>query len=147
MPAKGPIPKRSEVRRRTNAPAGGLTRVPVAAAVRVPAAAKGWHPIARDWYRSLKASGQSRYYDPSDWATAKWYAELMSRTLHSDEPNASLVSAIINGTRDLMTTEGQRRRLGVELTRSPVGKSPAALAEEEAAGRVGNVISLPGAGA
>lgn len=142
MPStRGPIPKRSDQRRRANK-TPGLEQAPAAAKVRVPAASRDWHPIARDWYRSLKASGQSRFYEPSDWATARYYAELMSWTLKSDDVNASLVSAIINGTRDLMTTEGQRRRVSLELTRPSTGADDEAA---EAEGRVAAVLSIAGA--
>ena len=138
---RGPIPKRSDQRRRTNK-TPGLVQAPAAAKVRVPAADRTWHKVAANWYRSLKASGQSRYYEPSDWATAYYYAELMSASLRSDEPNASLVSAIINGTRDLMTTEGQRRRVSLELTRPDTGSDSE---EVEAQSRVAAVIAIAGA--
>ena len=117
MPAtSGPIPKRSDQRRRVNK-VEGLQSSPGAARVRVPAASRDWHPIARDWYRSLRASGQSRYYEPSDWQTARMLADQMSRMLLADELNASLLNAIVQASRDLMTTEGQRRRMRLELTR------------------------------
>ncbi|MBQ1164022.1 hypothetical protein KBZ21_39135, partial [Streptomyces sp. A73] len=54
-----------------------------------------WHPIARDWYLSLRASGQAVFYQPSDWAMARYAAELMSRGLNSDRPpNGQYVSAL-----------------------------------------------------
>lgn len=138
---RGPIPKRSDQRRRRNV-TPGLEQAPAAAAVKIPPASRDWHPIARDWYRSLKASGQSRYYEPSDWATARYFAELMSMSLQSGDVNASLISAIINGSRDLMTTEGQRRRVSLELTRAATGADDEA---SEARDRVAAVISIAGA--
>ena len=39
------------------------------------------HPAARRWFESLAESGQSAFYEPSDWATAYVLAETMSREL------------------------------------------------------------------
>jgi hypothetical protein len=134
----GPIPKRSELRRRTNV-VEGLQRVPGAKVVRVPAAVKGWHPIALAWYRSLAKSGQSAFYEPSDWQTARLLADQMSRLLLSDEPNAALLRAILDASRDLMTTEGQRRRLRLELVRDQEQGDPLAVA---AAADVDNILAF-----
>lgn len=139
----GPIPKRSTERRRSNA-TPGLQIAAAAPAVRVPAASKEWHPIAAAWYRSLRQSGQSRFYEPSDWQQARLLAEAMSRALKADELNASLLNAILNATRDLMTTEGQRRRLRLELLREQAVADPAT---DAAVTDVDNVISLAFAGA
>ena len=142
MPAtRGPIPKRSDQRRRVNA-VEGLEQAPGAAKVRIPAADKGWHPIARDWYRSLRSSGQASYYEPSDWQTARLLADQMSRLLYADELNASLLNAIIQASRDLMTTEGQRRRLRLELTREQA--EPVA---DPAAESIASVLAIAGASA
>lgn len=135
----GPIPKRSTERRRVNK-VPGLEQAAGAPVVRVPVASRDWHPIARDWYKSLKASGQSKYYEPSDWQTARFLAEAMSRALHSDELNASLFNAIIQASRDLMTTEGQRRRLRLELERGSA--STVDSESERAAADVANILSL-----
>jgi hypothetical protein len=113
--------------------------VAVVGAVRIPVASKDWHPIARDWFRSLARSGQSRFYEPSDWATAKLLADQMSRMLNLDEPNASMLNGIVQATRDLMTTEGQRRRMRLELERAEPDSDPAL---DEAVADVDNIISL-----
>lgn len=135
MPRSGPIPKRSDQRRRTNA-TPGLQQAPAARTVRVPAADKSWHPLAYDWYRSLKASGQSAFYEPSDWQTARLLAEQMSRLLLSDELHASMFNTVLQGMKDLLTTEGQRRRLRLELLReSGVTESDPGVA------RVDNIIA------
>jgi hypothetical protein len=135
MPA---IPKRSTERRRTNK-VPGLEQVAVAGPVKVPPAVRGWHPLARDWYKSLALSGQARYYEPSDWQTARLLADQMSRLLNAEDPNASMLNAIIQASRDLLTTEGQRRRLRLELTREVATSDPAA---DAASADVDNIISL-----
>lgn len=93
-----------------------------------------WHPVARAWYESLARSGQSAFYEPSDWATAQLLAESMSRelkpqyvgTTKSDDPiyasrppTGAALAAWLKGMSVLLATEGDRRRLQVELQRRP----------------------------
>lgn len=121
MGSRGPIPKRSEERRRVNRPAGlDLLRLPGGrpdVPDDLPAPDPAWHPIAADWYLSLQRSGQAALYEPSDWAKARYVAELMSRTLGDGIPSALLVAALAQSMAGLLTMEGDRRRAGVELPR------------------------------
>ena len=79
-----------------------------------------WHPIAADWYLSLRESGQAQFYQPSDWAMARYAAELMSRGLSLDHPpNGQYVAALNSVMSSLLTTEGDRRRVRIELERKP----------------------------
>ena len=81
--AGGPVPKRSDQRRRRNVPTKAVTRAAAGAALAVaPEADEGWHPVARRWFESLAASGQAVFYEASDWATAFVLAESMSREFH-----------------------------------------------------------------
>jgi hypothetical protein len=83
-----------------------------------------WHPIATDWYLSLQQSGQAQFYEPSDWAMARYAAELMSRGLSSDRPpNGQYVAALNSVMASLLTTEGDRRRARIELERKPAVKA------------------------
>ncbi|MDQ0809821.1 hypothetical protein QFZ63_001535 [Streptomyces sp. B3I7] len=124
---RGPIPKRSEERRRVNkdvgpeliqAPAGGPEGLP-----ELPEPDPLWHPIASDWYLSLRQSGQAAFYEPSDWAVARYAADLMSKVLLSERgPNGQLVAALNSVMSSLLTTEGDRRRARMELERKkPAG--------------------------
>lgn len=135
----GPPPKRSDQRRRKNAPAAGEPqKADGADAVAIPPADEKWHPLARQWYESLAASGQSRFYEPSDWATAVVVAESMSRELLPQglvyqgqvisyelmtvKPGA--LGAWLKAMSTLMVTEGDRRRLALELQRpQPAGEA------------------------
>lgn len=92
---------------------------PGAAVVEVPAADEGWHPVARAWFESLARSGQSGFYEPSDWAQAVYVAEAMSRNLWAQRFSAQLFAAVMSATSELLTTEGARRRLRIELERAP----------------------------
>lgn len=137
------LPKRSEQRRRRNH-YPGLEQAAGAPVVRQPKADPDWHPSARAWFRSLAKSGQSRYYEPSDWAQAVLLAAMMSRLLYADEPNAALLRTVIEGSRDLMTTEGARRRMQLELLRvDPHANDADAASDAE----VGDIVRLAVAGA
>lgn len=139
----GPPPKRSSQRRRQNKPAGGeIDRAPGAAEVPVPKANSKWHPVAKRWFESLAASGQSVFYEPSDWATAELIAESMSRDLKPqvvgvNEDTGEPVMAVIplkgaslagylKAFAALLVTEGDRRRARIELERPKSGASEGA---------------------
>jgi hypothetical protein len=97
----------------TKAPSGTPVDLPD-----LPDADPLWHPIAADWYLSLRESGQAAFYQPSDWAVARYAADLMSKVLMSERgPNGQLVAALNSVMSSLLTTEGDRRRARMELER------------------------------
>jgi hypothetical protein len=101
----------------TKAPSGAPVDLPD-----LPEPDPNWHDIATDWYLSLRESGQAAFYEPSDWAMARYAAELMSRGLSSDRPpNGQYVAALNSVMTSLLTTEGDRRRARMELERRPTG--------------------------
>ena len=118
MGTRGPVPKRSDQRRRENKPEIPYDSAPGASVVEVPDVDDDWHDIAKMWFRSLAKSGQSLWYQPSDWAEAYFLAHVMSEQLLSDTlMNGQKLSALLAGASRLMTTEGDRRRLRIELER------------------------------
>lgn len=125
----GPPPKRQAQRRRRNKPEGPtLVSVPAGAAAsadpktKVPRVSPSWHPLMKDWFRSLKESDQSVFYQSSDWQTARLLAEVMSQELNSGEGvKASMLAEFNRAAASLMTTEGERRRLRVELSAGASG--------------------------
>lgn len=123
MGARGPVPKRSNERmgHRTKAELAGTDVVSIPAPlVEQPPADDSWHRIARDWYASLASSGQAIFFEPSDWAAARYVADVMTRNLTSSRFNSQLFGSIWSAMNDLMTTEGSRRRLRLELERNTV---------------------------
>lgn len=92
----------------------------------------GWDDLAREWFESLHNSGQSQFYEPSDWQTARLVAEQINRELEdkfvgitnrgevimrsAPIPGASL-TAMTKLMSSLMITEGDRRRLKLEIQR------------------------------
>lgn len=131
MGDRGPVPNRSEQRRRAN-------KVDIAKGVgfrsEPPDGDGSWHPVAFRWFESLKVSGQAQWYEASDWATAYLLAESMSRELSpqpvgntddgevvwaSSPPKGASLAAWLKAMSSLMVTEGDRRRLRVELEKAP----------------------------
>lgn len=136
MGTRGPVPKRSDQRRRNNKPVLEIAKAPGSrAAWVIPAADPKWHPIARSFYEALQVSGQAKFFEPSDWAAAFLITESMSRDLMPQaigiaEKTGEVMEAVIplkgaslaaylRGFSVLLVTEGDRRRLSVELQRSP----------------------------
>lgn len=132
MGARGPVPKRDGQRRRRNKPEVETTEAPGAPEVAVPKGNSRWHPVARRWFDALAASGQSRFYEPSDWATAELLAESMSRDLREQVVgvtkdgdvvkatvpiNGARLASYLKGCSLLLVTEGDRRRARLELGR------------------------------
>nr|DAW79027.1 MAG TPA: hypothetical protein [Caudoviricetes sp.] len=116
---RGPVPKRSDQRRRRNKSAADAPAVVVAMGqqvVKPPTEDRAWHPYAKDWFRALKRSGQSQFYQESDWREAKLVAWLITQELSSPTgARAGMMDVIFSRADALMTTEGARRRLRVEL--------------------------------
>lgn len=142
MGTRGPVNKRSDQLRRRNTPDVDVDTAPAAKNVTIPVADEEWHPIARQWYESLEPSGQSVYYEPSDWATAYLIAESISRDLNPQfvavteqgdvikeriPMKGASLTAYLRAMTALMTTEGDRRRARLELERAT------AVDEDEAA--------------
>jgi hypothetical protein len=138
---RGPVGKRSEeLRRRNKKPkpdkAGGAD-VDVA---QIPEPLDTWHAIAKQWYLSLEPSGQSEFYEPSDWAMAYLIAESISRDLkpqvvgineETGKPvkatiplKGASLSAYLKAMTALLVSEGDRRRANIELQRGG-GDEPA----------------------
>lgn len=143
MGTRGPVPKPSDQRRRRNAPEQPIDNAPGADDVEMPASDPEWHAIAAAWYESLGQSGQSRYYEPSDWQTAYLIAESMSRDLSpqavgivAQGPRAGEVvvstiplkgaslAAYLKAMSVLLVTEGDRRRAALELQRGGEQSDP-----------------------
>lgn len=122
-----PIPKRSDqLHDKRPSRLEGLTQLAVNNPYyEQPEPNPDWHPIAMQWYESLPKSGQSHYYQASDWATAVMCADLISREFHrADDPESKkgispmMIHEIFTQAGNLLTTEGERRRLRLELIRA-----------------------------
>ena len=78
-----------------------------------------WLPRAVDWYSSLSESGQSAFYQASDWAWAVYVAEVISRYAAQGLRIGGLMLACVNrATSMLLCTEGSRRAARLEVARA-----------------------------
>lgn len=121
MGTRGPVPKRDDMRRRENKAEVETVSAPSAHpdGSTAPPPDNTWHPIARRWYDALADSGQSFFFEPSDWAQAAYVAEAMSRNLNQgNRLSGQLFASVIAAASDLLTTEGSRRRLRIELSKA-----------------------------
>jgi hypothetical protein len=116
----GPVPKRSSQRRRTNKPEVPIVQAPSVATADAPEPDGSWHTLACEWFSALGRSGQAQFFEPSDWAQAKVWAYLLSVELFKDKPSAMMIAAWSSGAAELLTTEGARRRMRIELERAVV---------------------------
>lgn len=140
----GPVPKKDAERRRRNKTPdnGGMSAIPaevvnldvaIAGEVEVPVMDKDWHPIAKQMWESQIKSGQVLWMEPSDWAILYTLCESLSRDLKpqvigiSEETGKPIMATIplkgaslnayLKAFASLLMTEGDRRRLRIELER------------------------------
>lgn len=112
----GPIPKHSSqrVRRNVGDPVSKVTPI-VTPSKTGPAADQGWHPIAIELFESLAQSAQVVYLQPTDWAVARVLCHLLSDVLNSGKPSAQMVASLSTMMSNLLLTEGDRRRVRIEI--------------------------------
>jgi hypothetical protein len=110
----GPVPKRSDQRRRRNAPQFGLDKV-AGAAVVAPELGIDVHPLAADWFAALSEGSEALYYTPAIWQRARVVADMLSRLLASSRPSSQMYAAIQNDMKSLLVDAGELRRLGIEV--------------------------------
>ena len=122
---RGPAPKRSAQRRRRNKSDVETVTAPGGEVAQVPEPDPAWHHAAARWYESLARSGQSVWYQDSDWSQAWALAEVLSRALSQERMNSQLITAWLSGATELLTTEGARRRMRIELAKAGQGDDDA----------------------
>jgi len=116
----GPIPKRDQERTRRNKPEneGGVSLAKGTAYGGDPFPVKDhWHDMAKEWYESLSDSGIAAFYERSDWATAMIVAEELTHYFNSptSRRSAQMLTALFAMMTSLGATEGDRRRMRIEL--------------------------------
>ena len=128
MGTRGPIPERSEHRLRTNQDEGPIETVPVIGTVKPPklgdiSYAGETHPLVEDMWNSMIESAQSKFFEPSDWQYARLTLFALNQELiasrHAGKPMGSMKLAALNQMMtSLLMTEGERRRVRIEIERS-----------------------------
>lgn len=122
MGQRGPVPKRkSELNgHRSKEEIWGDTVTSAAGAreVKQPPASREWHPIARRMWKALGESGQSQFYEPSDWAFAYSLMDDLTYYKSGAKRSGQMLTAIYAAMSTLLVTEGDRRRVALELQRA-----------------------------
>jgi len=115
----GPIPNHSSDLSRDRDTNRGdrmpLTKGTLRPVVDVPGADEDWHPIARELYISAAESGQSDFYQKSDWLL--WYSlcEDLSYYKTMGRRSGQMLQTIYSTMTELLVSEGARRRARIEL--------------------------------
>lgn len=120
----GPVPKRSDERIRANKPEVDIDKLEVYGDVVVPPLNMPFdpHPMVVDFYDSLIISGQARYFEPSDWEFARVACFILQNLLTNPRPSPEMYKAWQSAMSNLLVTEGDRRRLRIEITRAAVNE-------------------------
>jgi hypothetical protein len=143
----GPPRKKDAERRRRNKDGVETVVVNVdellAGEVEIPVADPDWEPLTKSFYDSFAKSGQSIWMEPTDWMTAYTLMETLDRWLKPQDVKVgesrpavqeggeveylfeqkiipmpgNVMNSILKGLTSLMATEGDRRRLRIELER------------------------------
>lgn len=117
----GPIPNRSADLARPRERKGGKFKTDVvtkgtALPVVIPDIDPNWHPIAIQLWESMAVSGQSAYYQQSDWAMLYSLCDDLSYVKNQTyKRSGQMLQVIYTTLSSLLVTEGDRRRLRIEL--------------------------------
>src|SRR5690606_41304052 len=65
----------------------------------------------------FKASGQARYYGPSDWEYARLTCHCLDQQAKAARPSGQLLAVLHSMMTDLRISEGARRRVRLEIER------------------------------
>jgi hypothetical protein len=115
---RGPIPARSDQRVRRNLPDTPIDKITTIGPVEIPdLGIPNPHPIVKDLWESMKTSGQVKYYEPSDWQYARLTFHFVNKLLRQRAPSAMLLSSVNQMLTSLLLTEGDRRRVRIEVER------------------------------
>ena len=107
----------------------------------IPQADSSWRPKARSWYNSLKLSGQSEFFEPSDWATAVAAADAYDVFLRTH--NASILAQFTRLSERLGATITDRQRNRIQLEEPAPDDEDEAAADAAVQGWQGRLHSVP----
>jgi hypothetical protein len=111
----GPVPKRSDQRRRRNAPAHGTAKVGGAAVASPDLDVEGLHPLAVSWFAALAEGAEAQFYTPALWQRARIVAVMLSDLLAASKPSSMMYVALQADMKALLVDAGELRRLGIEV--------------------------------
>ncbi|ASR86458.1 hypothetical protein SEA_CHANGELING_5 [Mycobacterium phage Changeling] len=129
MGTRGPIGKRDEERVRRNKDENPTETIQVIGTFAPPDLGDvshlgETHPLIIEMYDSIKQSAAVKYYEPTDWQFARLTLYTLNQELiaaqHNGKPvGAMKLTAINQMLSSLLLTEGDRRRVRLEIERNP----------------------------
>lgn len=114
----GPIPNRSENLARPRERKGGNQQSVTKGVMRdvtIPQADPNWHPIATMLWNGCLDSGQADFYQSSDYALLYSLCEDLSNYKSYTKRSGQMLQTIYSTMGSLLVTEGDRRRVRIEL--------------------------------
>jgi hypothetical protein len=87
------------------------------------------HPLVQELYEAMKNSAQKQFFEPSDWAYAKIALHYVNKSLNQENPSAMLLASVNTMLTSLLLTEGDRRRVRIEVERNQEGAKVLDIAE------------------
>lgn len=122
MGKRGPLPKRSDEAHTRGAGMGAPgkdgfihTVSPAGNNVTIPEPDPDWHHIARYLWDGMLESGAARFYESSDWAVLFSLCDDITYYKRCERRSGQMLSSINSMMTSLLCTEGDRRRVGIEL--------------------------------
>jgi hypothetical protein len=80
------------------------------------------HDIVLEMWEAAKNSAQKRYYEPTDWQQLRLVLVFADKLLKSSRPSGQMLAVVHSMLGDLLTSEGSRRRLRIEVERRVNGE-------------------------
>lgn len=118
----GPVPKRSDERIRRNKPDRPIEKVSKIGVVPIPdLGLDDPHEVTVGLYQALLDSAQSKYFEPSDWAYARFCLHFADKLLKQARPSGQVLATVHSMMSDLLVSEGSRRRFRIEIERADDG--------------------------
>lgn len=120
VPGKGGgIPKRSDQRVRRNKDVVEIDTISMQGEVEVPELGiDNPHPIIEDFWDSLPVSGQTQYWEPSDWQFARVALHFLNAQIKASRPSGQILATVNSMLTDMLVSEGARRRVRMEVERN-----------------------------
>lgn len=135
----GPVPNHSDdlTRPRSRRNPDNVVTKGVRKAVTIPPGDPNWEPFVSEFYDSLKTSGQQDFYQDSDWHYARLVCAQIDAHMKGGMRSGQMFQSVMAALTSLLVTEGERRRVKIELTEpKPTGPTAGVTAMEEARARL-----------
>ena len=117
----GPAPKRSSERIRRNKPEVPIDKITAIGPVDVPQLGLlDPHPIVVQLWAGMVASAQAKYFEPTDWAFARFTLHFADAQVKSGRQNGQVLATVHSMLTDLLVSEGSRRKCRIEVEREQV---------------------------